>query len=87
MPQQGNRYSKAELIRAYQRVFGSEDGQMVMLDMLQRFAHNRQPMYQPGDSAQDLVFREGQRSVLVHVGNMFELDADRVEADEQTEAL
>lgn len=52
----------------YELVFGNPTGQMVLEDLLHGF-HFYDPMWKTEQSVEDLVFREGQRSVVLWIKN------------------
>lgn len=56
----------------------TEDGRIVIYDLMRRFAHNLAPMYRPGDDGMALAFKEGQRSVLVYIGSQLEADLQQL---------
>ena len=65
----------SDTVMAYQDVFTSPAGQIVLADLMRRFSFTRQSTFQPGISRDiDTVFYEGQRSVLVKVGYMLDVD-------------
>lgn len=72
--------SQYDVIQAYKEFAATQEGQIVIADLMRRFGYSRQSTYSPGEAAQDVTFREGQRVVLVHIGRM--IDADPAEAQE-----
>jgi len=58
----------AELANVYRRVFGSEDGQRVLLDLTKKFGHTR-PRFRlhQDSSAIDAAIIDGQCSVLKEI--------------------
>jgi len=70
--------SPLDVCLAYKTVFGTQEGQIVLTDMVRRFGYTRNTTL---DSDPNLmVHREGQRSVMVHIGR--ELDRDPMEFEE-----
>jgi hypothetical protein len=66
----------AETVHAYQEVFTSPAGQIVLAHLMAQFSFSRQSTFKPGVSrTEDTLFYEGQRSVLVKVGYMLDVDA------------
>ena len=51
--------------KLYQRVFGTDDGQRVMADLMLEF--DRDIMYKPGESHADTAIRAGRRETLVYI--------------------
>ena len=55
--------------KAYYRIFqGNKDGRQILANMAQQF-YDRMS-YQPGDDAMIAAYREGQRSVILHIITM-----------------
>ncbi len=79
--------SRQDLINAYKQVFSTVEGQIVLADLVIRFAYNTRPMYTPstgfseGTRPNDVIFTEGQRSVILHIGA--QCDARPDNADDQ----
>lgn len=72
--------SPGEVAAAYQMAFTTQEGQIVLHDLLRRFGYTRRSMFQPGATRpEDLAFAEGGRSVLTHVGLMLDVDPDDYE--------
>lgn len=71
----------AQVAQAYQDMAQSHSGRIVIADLMRRFGHTRAPMFRIGDTRpEDVVYREGQRSVLVHMGRL--LDANIAEMED-----
>lgn len=72
--------SPGEVAAAYQLAFTTQEGQIVLHDLLRRFGFARQSMFQRGVTRpEDLAFSEGGRAVLAHVGVMLDVDPDAYE--------
>lgn len=71
--------NKADLARAYQRVFATDDGNRVLHDLLARFGFTDKTMFDA--DGMTLAYREGQRSTLVHIGTMQGINADLLEQE------
>lgn len=52
----------------YELVFGNPTGMLVLEDLLHGF-HYYDPMWQTDQHVNDLIFREGQRSVVLWIRN------------------
>ena len=74
--------TQAQLVQAYQSVARSEEGQRVIADLMHHFGYTRRSMFNPGDDTASLAYKEGQRSVLVHVGKMIDVDPSQLEEEE-----
>lgn len=74
---------RPDTIRAYQRLFASEDGQQVLGDLIARFGYTDNPTFD--SDAHRMAYNEGQRAVMIHVGKMMRVDADQLEEDEEGE--
>ena len=55
---------RRDTLRAFVEIFEGERGKLVLEEL--RNAFDR-PAYKPGDSATDAIWRDGQRSVLLHI--------------------
>ena len=64
----------ADIVEAYQEVARSEAGQIMLADMQRRFGFSTGPMF-TGD-ANLCIHRDGQRSVLAHIGRILESDPE-----------
>lgn len=73
--------SPADIIMAYRQVAASEAGQVVLQDLIRKFGYSRSSTFQAaGDQEPYRTFiHEGQRSVMVHIGNMIDADPALVE--------
>lgn len=69
----------AEISVAYKQVFATQEGQIVLQDLLRRFGYNRHSLFDK--DAMLMASREGARAVLIHMGNM--IDADPAGLDER----
>ena len=57
---------------AYKTVFGTQEGQIVMMDLLRNFGYNRNTTFDPNPGA--MAYKEGQRTVLIKIGRQIDLD-------------
>jgi len=78
------RYSPGDIARAYQAVFDSPDGHIVLAHLQNGYGFTRDTLFVPGD-AHHTAFKEGQRSVLVSIGRMLEADPDQLDESQETE--
>lgn len=77
---------KVDVILAYRNVFHSQEGQIVLADLMRYFSWNMGPMLDLArPDALVLAHRDGQRTVLTHIGRRLEIDPASVEATEETE--
>lgn len=65
------------LIQAYKDVFETPQGEKVLFDLMDRYSM-LMPTYSSKDSTEDMVFREGQRSVTLRILTMIETDMKRL---------
>lgn len=73
-----------DVARAYKTTFSSEDGQVVLQDLVRRFGYTRSSTLSPGQP--DVTARnEGQRTVLQHVGFLLDVDPAEYERANQTQ--
>lgn len=81
--------SRAQLARAYQAVMQSEEGQVVIAHLQHCFGYTTNTTYIPGkeQSALDMAYAEGQRSVLVHIGRWLSADPQQIENEEQNHVV
>lgn len=70
--------SQADVVLAYKQVFSTQEGSIVLHDLLRRFGFTRRTTFDPEPARH--AFNEGQRVVLVHMGRM--IDADTAEVEE-----
>ena len=95
MAQEMKTFSKAEACVAHKVALTTPEGQIVLAWLSHRFGHSRAPMFTPsrgalgmnvtGTRTEDLIFAEGQRSVLIEIGNMLDADPAQFENNETTE--
>ncbi len=71
--------SRKETILAYKEVYATEAGQAMLADLMHYFSFSRRTLFVSGDQGHT-DWHEGQRSVIVHIGNRIEADPD--EADD-----
>ncbi len=69
---------------AYKQVFTDMQGQIVLADLLYRFGFTRKTTFDP-DPPERTYLNEGQRSVLVYIGQMLDADPSGWEDDPQVE--
>ena len=80
MTEETRKLSRRDVAEAYQAMAQNPSGQVVFADLMRRFAHNRMTMFHLGDTRpEDCVYREGQRSVLVHIGWMLDVNVADLE--------
>lgn len=70
--------SPLDVCLAYKTAFGTQEGQIVLMDMVRRFGYTRDTTLDRDPHI--MASREGQRSVMVHIGR--ELDRDPMEFEE-----
>lgn len=75
--------SKSDVVLAYQSALSTQEGQIVLADLMRRFGFTTWSTFVEGDPNKT-SWQEGQRSVLVHIGRM--LEADPAEAEEHEDA-
>lgn len=68
-----------ELVHAYKRCFASTDGQAVLRDLMRNFGYTRKPTMLDTEPIHKMAFREGQRSVLIHVGSYVDVTPESLE--------
>lgn len=63
----------------YKKVFEADEGQRVLRDLMIgfNFGHN---VYAPGDDPMTVAFRDGQRSVVLHILHTLGIEVDPVDA-------
>lgn len=64
----------AEIISAYQTLFNSQAGQTVLDDLTRRFGYVDLSTMDDQYNVNRMVYNEGQRSVLVAIGQMLSLN-------------
>ncbi len=64
-----------ELKKSYMATFNSESGKKVLAD-LEKKCHTKNTTF-AGD-ANRMIFREGQRSIYLHIKSMMEMDIERL---------
>ncbi len=88
-------FTRAEASVAHKIALTTPEGQMVVAYLMHKFSHTRAPMFTPsrggidmnitGTRTEDLIFAEGQRSVLIEIGIMMDADPVQFEQHETTE--
>lgn len=68
----------AENQQVYQRVFGTEDGKIVLKDLEKRCFVNRTTY---NDSHGQMSFSEGRRSIYIHIKDLLEKDLTKLLED------
>jgi len=69
---------KADVILAYKSVAATDEGRIVIADLVRKFGFSRTSTFVPGDPHRTSL-NEGQRSVMVHFGVMIDADPAAVE--------
>lgn len=72
----------ADVCIAYKQVFGTQEGMIVLADLMRRFAFNRNSTFD-GRDVNLMLTREGARQVLIHIGIQIDLDPASLEAQEK----
>ncbi len=76
----GRVYTPADVVIAYKNVAATQDGQVVLHDLVRKFAYAQQSMFKLANQDMNAVLHmEGQRSVVVYIGVMIETDPTMVE--------
>lgn len=57
---------------AYKVTFATQEGQIVMMDLLRNFGYNRNTTFDANHGV--MATKEGQRSVLIHMGRQLDMD-------------
>lgn len=70
------RQARSEIIRAYKRVFESEDGKQVLSDLMKN-AHIFRSTMDP--NPQELAFREGERAMVLKILRTIKADPSELE--------
>lgn len=73
-----------ERTQAYRDIFGSPQGQIVLADLMQSFSYTRGTTQVVGDPYSS-AWREGQRSVMVHIGRRLEDDPTETQEDDNAD--
>lgn len=74
-----------DVVLAYHTVFGSQEGKIVLADLMRHFGYTLQSTM-PADGNLNVMARnEGSRVVLIHIGRRLETDPASVEATQKTE--
>ena len=72
--------SRDECAEAYKSVFGTPEGQIILADLMRRFGFTRHSTFLDGEpTVNAMLIREGQRSVLIHIGVQMDLDLETSE--------
>ena len=62
-----------DVMTAYKQVAATQEGQIVLMDLMRRFAFTRSSTHHvAGGDPNRMNFLEGQRSVIIHIGNQIE---------------
>ncbi len=67
---------------AYKVVAATQEGQIVIADLMRRFGFSRYTTFVPGDPDRSTL-NEGQRTVVIHIGR--QIDADPASFEDQNE--
>ena len=79
--------SPGDVARAYAAVFSTEDGMVVVGDLVRRFGFTRRSTFVLDDpSGRAQARNEGQREVLLHIGFMQDVDPAEYEQSTQQKA-
>lgn len=70
------RQERAEIIRAYKRVFESEDGKRVLADLMKN-AHMYRSTMDP--NPHELAYKEGERSMVLKILRTIKADPSELE--------
>ena len=68
----GYRSANEDLVKAYQRVFNTEDGKVVLTDLM-KFSKLIEPAFVQGDEQSSIYF-EGMRRVGIRILNFINID-------------
>lgn len=66
--------SRADTILAYKSVFATQDGQIVLADLMRHFGYTNHSTFSEGGDVNQTLVREGQRTVLIHIGRRINSD-------------
>lgn len=77
-------YSRGDIARAYQAIFDTPDGHIVLAHLQASYGYVNKTLFVPGDP-QHTAYNEGQRSVLVGIGRMLEDDPDSLDQSQKAE--
>ncbi len=69
---------------AYKVMAATQEGQIVIADLMRRFGFSRITTFAPGDPEMT-AWREGGRVVVIHIGRMIDADPAAFEDQEQVE--
>jgi len=72
----GGRVSKEAAFK-YKEVFETEAGQIVLMDLAKRF-HMFSSTFKPGVPTEELLLKEGQRTVAMHIFAAAEVDPNQL---------
>lgn len=88
-------FTRAEACVAHKKALTTPEGQIVVAYLMHKFAHTRAPMWCPsrggigvnvtGTRTEDLIYAEGQRSVLIEIGLMLDADPAQFEQPDEPE--
>ncbi len=73
--------SPADIVIAYKAMAATQEGQIVLQDLINKFGYARGSMYNPHEQHPQIAMTiaEGQRTVCVYIGNMIDSDPAMVE--------
>ncbi|WP_299444702.1 hypothetical protein [uncultured Rhodospira sp.] len=74
--------SQSRIAAAYQSVFHGQDGQLVLADLARRFGFTHRSTFPDNGDPNRMIFNEGGRAALIHIGRMIEADLDELKAQE-----
>jgi hypothetical protein len=70
------RHKKADLIRAYKNTFSSDEGKLVLHDLMKTFHVLHSTM---DSNANEVMYKEGERSVVLRILRTINTDANELE--------
>lgn len=74
------------VVEAYRIVAGTPEGQIMLRDLIRRFAFGTRSAIVPGDPCMS-AWKEGQRSVMVHMNRMIDGQAGELEGTTSEEGI
>ena len=70
------RQKRADLVRAYKNIFDSEEGKLVLHDLMKNFHVLHSTM---DANPNEVMFKEGERSVVLRILRTINMDANELE--------
>jgi hypothetical protein len=68
---------KSDLVSSYKRLFKSPDGERVLNDLMRQY-HVLQPTFSRGIDPDEVLVREGQRSVILSILRTLSIDVGKL---------